>query len=121
MSSWFGAKSSVDGMRHLRYPDLFPSGDWRDWHHYALVWDKDGIPDLPGSPRTALLVDGKVVASAGFGPEAANGMRMPSEMAHVVGITSDPAIDPERNTKSSFLIDELKIWDYSKVDSFDAD
>lgn len=116
LRTWFGVKSSVSGMPHLRYADLFPSGDWRDWHHYAVVWDKDGIIDLSGTPRAALLVDGKLIASAGLEPIAAHMVRMPSETPYVLGITYDPAIDAERNTKSPFLIDEFKIWNYAKKD-----
>lgn len=116
LNTWFGGKSSINGMSYLRYSDLFPLGNWRDWHHYALVWDKAGIAGLPGSPKAALLVDGKLVTSAGRGFEATNWVRTPSNIPHVIGITCDPAMDPERNTKSPFLIDEMKIWDYSKME-----
>jgi hypothetical protein len=116
LRTWYGCKSNINGMRYLRYDDLFPLGNWRDWHHYAVVWDKDGIPVLPDSPKAALLIDGKLIVSAGFGSALVDMARMPSKMSHVLGITSDPAIDPERNTKSSFLIDEFKIWDYAKTD-----
>ncbi len=59
-----------------------------------------------------------VAAVAGFAALAAKPAVTvtASQMAHVLGITSDPAIDPERNTKSPFLIDEFKIWDYAKTD-----
>ena len=103
-------------MRYLRYAELFPSGDWRDWHHYAVVWDPDGISALPHAPKAALLIDGRLVASAGFQPVSANTIRMPSETPYVLGITNDPVIDAEHNTKSPFLIDEFKIWNYAKTD-----
>ena len=118
LRTWFGVKSSIRGMPQLRYADLFPSGDWRDWHHYAVVWDKDGIPDLPHAPKAALLVDGKLVASAGFQPLSAHTVRMPSQTVYVLGITNDPVIEAEHNTKSPFLLDEFKIWNYAKTDSF---
>ena len=118
LRTWYGSKSSINGMRYLHYGDLFSSGDWRDWHHYAVVWDKNGIFDFPDSPKAALLVDGKLVTSVGFGSEPVNMARMPSQMAHVLGITSDPQTNPELNTKSPFLIDELKIWDYAKTAGF---
>lgn len=116
LRTWFGCKSSIGGMRYLRYAELFPSRDWRDWHHYAVVWDKDGISGLPQTPKAALLVDGKMVASAGFEPLSAQMTRMPSETPYVLGITNDPVIDAEHNTKSPFLIDEFKIWNYAKTD-----
>lgn len=116
LRTWYGCKASISGMRYLRYADLFPSGDWRDWHHYAVVWDPNGISTLPHAPKAALLVDGRLVAHAGSQPLAAHTIRMPSETPYVLGITNDPAIATEHNTKSPFLIDEFKIWDYAKTD-----
>ena len=116
LRTWYGVKSSISGMRYLRYAELFPSGNWRDWHHYAVVWDKNGISALPHAPKAALLIDGRLVASAGFQPLSAHTVRMPSETPHVLGITNDPVIDAEHNTKSSFLLDEFKIWNYAKTD-----
>ena len=116
LRTWFGCKSSISGMPYLRYADLFSAGDWRDWHHYSVVWDKNGISDLLHAPKAALLVDGKMITSVGFqsGPTQLN--RMPSETSYVLGITYDPDVDAEHNTKSPFLIDEFKIWDYAKTD-----
>lgn len=118
LRTWFGCKSSIRGMPQLRYADLFHPGDWRDWHHYAVVWDKDGISELPHAPKAALLVDGKLVASTGFQPLSAPTIRMPSQTPYVLGITNDPVIEAEHNTKSPFLLDEFKIWDYAKTNSF---
>ena len=112
LRTWYGGKASISGMRPLRYEDLFPAGDWRDWHHYAILWDINGISGLPGSPKTALLVDGKLT----IGTEYDTILITPSTKAHVLGITCDPALSPKNNTKSPFLIDEFKIWDYAKTD-----
>lgn len=118
LSTWFGTRSSIRGMRHLRYAELFPSGDWREWHHYAMVWDKDGLLDLPHRPKAALLVDGKLVTSVEVQTVPAHLFRMPSQTPYVLGITYDPVHGTENTTKSPFLIDEYKIWDYAKKDSF---
>ena len=116
LSSWFGAKSSISGMRYLRYAELFPAGNWRDWHHYAVVWDKNGILDLPQAPKAALLVDGKLVTSVEVQSVPAHLFRTPSETPYILGITYDPAHGAENTTKSPFLIDEYKIWNYAKTD-----
>lgn len=116
LSSWFGAKSSIRGMRSLRYAELFPEGNWRDWHHYAVVWDKNGILDLPQSPKAALLVDGKLVTSVEVQPVPTHLFRMPSQTPYILGITNDPLHGAENTTKSPFLIDEYKIWNYAKTD-----
>lgn len=112
LRTWYGGKASISGMRPLRYEDLFRASDWRDWHHYAILWDINGISGLTGSPKTALLVDGKLTVGTGFDTI----LITPSSKAHVLGITCDPALSPENNTKSPFLIDEFKIWDYARTD-----
>ena len=112
LRTWYGGKASINGMRPLRYEELFPVGDWRDWHHYAILWDINGISGLPGSPKTALLVDGKLT----IGTQYDTIIITPSTKAHVLGITCDPALSPRHNTKSPFLIDDIKIWDYAKTD-----
>ena len=116
LSSWFGARSSLRGSRCLRYPELFPSGNWRDWHHYAVVWDKNGILDLPQAPKAALLVDGKLVTSVAPKSGSTHLLRMPSQTPYILGITYDPVHGAENTTKSPFLIDEYKIWNYAKTD-----
>ena len=116
LSTWFGARSSMRGSRCLRYAELFPSGDWRDWHHYAVVWDKNGILDLPQAPKAALLVDGKLVTSVDVQSVPAHLFRMPSQTPYILGITYDPALGAENTTKSPFLVDEYKIWNYPKTD-----
>ena len=112
LRTWYGGKASISGMRPLRYEELFPAGEWRDWHHYAILWDINGIAGLPGSPKTALLVDGKLT----IGTQYDTIIITPSTKAHVLGITCDPALSPRHNTKSPFLIDDIKIWDYAKTD-----
>ena len=114
--TFLGNMASLRGCRSLRYDDLFPTGNFRDWHHYAIIWDKDGIPDLDGTPKMALLIDGKMI------PDVQNHVRS-SEAASAImstptllSFTHDPELDPELSTKSPFLIDEFKIWNYSKTD-----
>ena len=118
LSTWFGARSSIRGGRHLQYTELFSSGNWRDWHHYAVVWDKNGILDLPHTPKAALLVDGKLVTSVEVLSVPVHLLRMPSQTPYILGITYDPALGAENTTKSPFLIDEYKIWNHAKTDSF---
>ena len=118
LSSWFGARSSINGMRQLKYAELFPLGNWRDWHHYAVAWDKDGISDLPQAPKAALLVDGRLVTSVDVQSVPVHLFRMPSQTPYILGITYDPTLGAENTTKSPFLIDEYKIWNYAKTDFF---
>ena len=116
LSTWFGTKSSIKGMRNLRYDELFPSGNWRDWHHYAMVWDDNGIHNLPHTPKAALLVDGKLITILETQTVPAHLLRMPSQTPYVIGITYDPTLGVENTTKTPFLLDEFKIWNYAKTD-----
>ena len=116
-STWtfLGNMASVRGCGTLRYEDLFPVGDFRDWHHYAVVWDKDGIAALDGAPRMALLVDGRPV------PDVQNDARSAEDAAAILAaptllsFTHDPELGPELSAKSPFLIDEFKIWNYART------
>jgi hypothetical protein len=117
-STWtfLGNMASIRGCRSLRYEDLFQTSNFRDWHHYAIIWDKDGISDLTGTPRMALLLDGNPV------PDIQNHVRSTEEAYAIIStptllsFTHDPKLDPEFSTKSPFLIDEFKIWNYAKTD-----
>ena len=117
-STWtfFGNMASIAGMRRLRYDELFCGSDYRDWHHYAVVWDEDGIANLVGNPKMALLVDGKQI------PDIQRHTRRVEEAMAILSspmllcITHDPEQDPERSTKSPFLIDEFKIWNHAKTE-----
>ena len=114
--TFLGNMASIRGMRHLRYEELFPGSDCRDWHHYAIVWDVAGIANLDGTPKKVLLVDGKPVS------DVQNEVRAPEEVCAIISFptllsfTHDPSQDPEFTTKSPFLIDEFKIWNYAKTD-----
>lgn len=117
-STWtfLGNMANLRGCRTLRYEELFPESDYRDWHHYAIIWDKNGIANLAGCPKTALLVDGKLI------PDIQYHVRSSADAASIVAtpmllsFTHDPKLDPELCTKSPFLIDEFKIWNHAKTE-----
>ncbi|MBP5545648.1 MAG: hypothetical protein ILM98_16370 [Kiritimatiellae bacterium] len=117
-STWtiLGNMASLRGCRSLRYENLFPSSDYRDWHHYAVVWDTNGISNLEGEPKMALLVDGELI------PDIQNHARSTEDALAIIStptllsFTHDPDLDPEFSTKSPFLIDEFKIWSFAKTD-----
>ena len=87
-------------------------GDVSDWHHYAYVWNVDGIDSLDGTPRSVILVDGDVVAqSDGDGSLNKVGfLNIMNTPLHIVFSAASAS-----NGKSPFAIDELKIWDADKT------
>lgn len=113
-----GNIASIGGMRGLNYSELFDKGDWRDWHHYAVVWDADGIKGLPfdDTKKAALFVDGKITSCAQFDTRKMDDINRLLASPSRLCFTHDPDKDPEHQTKSPFLIDEFKIWNFAKTD-----
>ena len=116
-STWtiLGNIANIRGCPSLRYQDLFPGSDCRDWHHYVIVWDENGINDITGNPRYALLIDGKLIPDI-------QGHRRTIEKAMpilastmLLTFTHDPRRPAIHSTKSPFLIDEFKIWNHAKT------
>ena len=116
--SWYAGIASIRGIYGLHYGDLFTPQSWKDWHHFALLWNKDGISDIQGTPSVALIVDGKQIPNTVFNPCPLELLRMPSKTAYVLSFTYDPVASAGENTKSPFLIDDFKIWEYAKTDVF---
>ena len=89
-------------------------GDVSGWHRYAFVWNVDGIDAISGSPSAALLVDGQIKATASIDPAVGREgflaqMDRPLELAF--------NCPDSGHGKSSYAIDELRIWD-SDVTTF---
>lgn len=112
-----GNIASIGGMRSLTYQELFDKGSWRDWHHYAIVWDDSGIKGISEEGRrAALFVDGKLTPCAKFDNRNTAELERLIASSSRLSFTYDPDQDHERQTKSPFLIDEFKIWNYAKTD-----
>ena len=106
---------NLRGLRRLRYEDLFPGSDCRDWHHYAIVWDEDGIADIPEKPRKALYIDGKLIPNIQIHNMSVENARHVVTTPMLLSFTHDPSKGPSFCTKSPFLIDEFKIWNHAKT------
>ena len=86
--------------------------DYASWHHYALVWNVDGIAALEDSSRAAILIDGKVVARANGG-DSWDRDGFLTKMAQSLTVTF--CYPGAGWGKSAFAIDELSIWDSDAV------
>ena len=81
-----------------------------EWHHYALVWDVNGI-DISGKPSAAVYLDGRLILSTPFvsswkGPvNVADGSTLffPSREDEMPGYS-----------RRAFTIDDFKIWNFAK-------
>lgn len=83
------------------------------WHHYALVWDADGIIlNNGGTATAAVFVDGKSVMTT----SAANWEGPP--LANHRSFLVFPSREDEMPSyaRVGYAIDEFKIWNYAKTD-----
>ena len=98
------------GMR--RYPAFL--GSPSDWHHYAVVWDENGV--FGTSSVIAVYVDGKLVPTDGR-----NGLGLGRKFKSFLEgpvLLGFPQRENEREPAARhvpFLIDDFKIWSGPKV------
>lgn len=81
------------------------------WHHYALVWDVNGV-DLPEKASAAVFLDGKLVLQTPFVPD----WKGPANV--IAGAT---LFFPNREdempgySRRDYAIDDFKIWNSAKT------
>ena len=63
-----------------------------------------------------MKVDGQPIACAKFDPRSEAGIDAVLAEPTILSFTSPSPGNLEDSTKSTFLIDEFKIWDYAKTD-----
>ena len=90
-----------------------------DWHHYAVVWNKEGIESLSSSQaapvKAAIFLDGRPIACETF-PNAPKWGLSSAITAHSTFLSFP--IHPEEGNHNNvgFLIDEFKFWNYDRTD-----
>ena len=90
-----------------------------EWHHYALVWNKDGIPSLSSGAslpiKAAIFLDGKPIARESF-RNVPNWKLSPS-ITDPTTFLSFPT-HPEDGVQNhvDYIIDEFKFWNYDHTD-----
>ena len=86
-----------------KYADVIP--DVTAWHHYAFSWTEDAL---------TIYIDGVALSGAfktGNGRiDAAKLKSSPS----IMGLPNDNANPYNTEPNTPFIIDELKIWNYTK-------
>ena len=98
------------------YSAILPESTIYDWHHYALVWNVDGISAVSGNPVATILVDGvprTQVDMSGWNKDSfVEAMQKPM----VLGMSR---FGDYNHGRSAYCIDELRIWD-SDVTTFSS-
>jgi hypothetical protein len=96
------------------YARALNANDSEGWHHYALVWASNGIPDVDNGKRiTAIFVDGKL-NTGHWQDSVGNTLAIPKDGRF--GLLSH-----QGTTTGSVIFDNLKIWNYAKTDFSDRD
>ena len=112
MVSGFTATSEAGcGMR--RYPDFL--GSPSDWHHYAVVWDENGVGGMP--VVVAVYVDGRPVSTDGRNGLGLGGKFKSFRDGPV--LLGFPQRENEREPAARhvpFLIDDFKIWSVPRTE-----
>jgi len=87
-------------------------GDTPDgWHHYALIWKKDGM-DFPETRGKTLLVtvDGKIVTTSTMTPGT-----IPPDVEHDPDVGTRLVVrDHNSDCTRPIVVSDLKIWNYAK-------
>ena len=89
-----------------------------DWHHYALVWNVDGIASLgmrDAQPvRVAVFLDGKAVGLKTNVRSPSWGLGCLETTDMILGFPTAPG--QESFNGVPYSIDDFKVWNYDKVD-----
>lgn len=85
------------------------------WHHYALVWNKDGLgpESSPLMSRVAVYVDGRCVSRAkSFSKEALSFLHDNDSFLYLPKSTETES----GYQRARVELDEIKIWNYAKTE-----
>ena len=80
------------------------------WHHYAVVWNVDGITAINGNPRVAIILDGMLQGSSSGGADWNK-----NDFMAAISRPSDIFFSTDGHSKRAYSIDEFKIWNYDKT------
>ena len=89
-----------------------------DWHHYALVWNTEGIPSLGTqngiAVKVAVYLDGSPISTQTNVRNPVWGLSCFTTTPTTLGFPMPPG--SESFNKLPFAIDEFKIWNFDKVE-----
>ena len=104
------ASTSSGASGSWTYEDVL-GPDVEEWHHYALVWDETGIAGVDdGSRAVAVFLDGALESGQWQQPMSVSFQAPDGGMLGILGNTEN---------QGSVAMDNLKIWDYPKIDFTD--
>ena len=88
------------------------------WHHYALVWNTEGIPSLGVQDgiavKVAVYLDGSPISTQTNVRNPVWGLSCFKTTPTTLGFPMPPG--QESFNKLPYSIDEFKVWNYDKVE-----
>ncbi len=96
-----------------RYSQYFGAEGAQEWHHYALVWNSDGIetPDSQSLFRLAVYIDGKRIHVEPFDWRQKINVGILESTPATIDFPFNSDHDNPLIGNAEYLIDEMKIWD----------
>ena len=95
------------------YEEILGAGQVEAWHHYALVWDEDGIAGVSdGTKKVAVFLDGQLNSGRWYDYHGVD-----SELVPLTG--GELGLIENSMSQGSVAIDNLIIWNYAKTDFSD--
>ncbi|MBR3922397.1 MAG: hypothetical protein IKJ45_04750 [Kiritimatiellae bacterium] len=100
-----------------RYSQYFGAEGAQDWHHYALVWNADGIetPDSQSLFRLAVYIDGKRIHVEPFDWRQKINVGILESTSATIDFPFNSDHDNPLIGNAEYLIDELKIWNGDNI------
>ena len=103
-----GCMAATTNFGSWTYTNALGTGQVERWHHYALVWNSNGIPGLTGAVRrVAVYYDGKL------------------NSGRWVDYNGEHSFPPLTNGQLSLIkimvpkgyvaLDELRVWSYQRL------
>lgn len=92
--------------RAREFSAYFAIGTQTNWHHYALVWNTNGVAAISGSPNAAILLDGNVICTSSRSTGTTDEKYVENMTKPMYLIMSRP----DNYSKVPYCIDEFRIW-----------
>ena len=103
---------------YMTYPGILGNATC-EWHHYAVVWNKDGIEGLSSGSslpvKAAIYLDGKPIARESF-RNAPNWKLSPAITAPSTFLNFPFHPEDGNQNRVDYTIDEFKFWNYDRTD-----
>jgi hypothetical protein len=100
-------RAATGGYGDWTYARALGAGDISGWHHYALLWDRNGLRGVgDGTRKLAIFVDGKLNSQAW---RDAGGEALPS-----FGDAELRIMTQQHWREGRLLFDNLRVWNHAR-------